>query len=314
MDTALLEVFLEVARLASFTAAARTLGYTQSAVSRQISALETALGTTLFDRLPRGVRLTAAGSTFLPHAEALVARLESARGELRALRDVGAGRLRIGAIPTADTALVPMAMAAFRAAHPGIVLTHSEGLTRDHMARLRAGDLDAAVVAAPDLVTYEGVELRPLMDDPLYVAVHPSHRVAGRREVRLADLSEEDWIAGSTRLESTLLSSAPQLGFMPRIPFVVAEWTAKQGLVAAGLGITLVPSLAAAAVRGDIVLVPLSEEDFARRVVSVATPSGIADSAALQAFLGSLRTAAEQLQNRASRDKKQRREASAYLA
>jgi DNA-binding transcriptional LysR family regulator len=296
MDTALLEVFLEVARLASFTAAARTLGYTQSAVSRQISTLETELGTALFDRLPRGVRLTETGTAFVPHATAIMARLAAARGDLRALREVAAGRLRIGAVPTADTALVPMAMAAFRTAHPGVALTHSEGLTRDHMTRLHIGDIDAAVVAAPHALAYEGVELRPLMEDPLFVAVHPSHRVAGHAAVRLADLADEDWIAGSTRLESTLLGAAPSLAFAPRIPFVVAEWTAKQGLVAAGLGVTLVPSLAASAVRGDIVLVPLHREDFAQRVVYVATPSGVADSAALTAFLGYLETAAERLQ------------------
>lgn len=181
------------------------------------------------------------------------------------------------------------------AAYPGVVLTHSEGLTRDHVARLRAGDLDAAVVAGLPALTYDGIELRPLMDDPLFVAVHPSHRVAGLAEVRLADLADEDWIAGSTRLETTLLGTAPQLGFVPRIPFVVAEWTAKQGLVASGLGITLIPSLAAAAVRSDIVLVPLHEEDFARRVVSVATPAGIADAPALRAFLDCLKAAAAEV-------------------
>lgn len=297
MDTALLEVFLEVARLASFTAAARTLGYTQSAVSRQISALETSLGIPLFDRLPRGVRLTAAGEAFAPHAAAIVARLDAARGDLLALREVAAGRLRIGAIPTADTALVPMAMAAFRTAHPLVALTHAEGLTRDHVTRLRAGDLDAAVVAAPHPSAYEGIDLRPLMEDPLFVAVHPSHRVATSASVRLAELADEDWIAGSTRLESTLLGSAPHLDFAPRIPFVVAEWTAKQGLVAARLGITLVPSLAASAARSDIVLVPLHAEDFARRVVFVATPAGVADSAAVTAFLGFLAAAAERLQS-----------------
>lgn len=296
MDTALLEVFLEVARLASFTAAARSLGYTQSAVSRQISALEASLGAALFDRLPRGVRLTSAGEAFAPHAAAIVARLDAARGDLRALREVAVGRLRIGAIPTADTALVPAAMAAFRTAHSGVVLTHTEGLTRDHIARLRSGDLDAAVVAAPHAQAFEGIDLRLLMEDPLYVAVHPSHRVATSPAVRLADLAEEDWIAGSTRLESTLLGTAPHLGFAPRIPYVVAEWTAKQGLVAAGLGITLVPSLAASAARGDVVLVPLHEDDFARRVVFVATPSGVADSPALAAFLAFLETAAEQVQ------------------
>jgi DNA-binding transcriptional LysR family regulator len=301
MDTALLVVFQEVARRGSFTGAAETLGYTQSAVSRQISTLEGELGTALFDRLPRGVRLTEEGRCLLPHASAITERLRTARGDLRALRDLAAGRLRVGAFPTADAALVPQAMAAFRAAHPLVSVSLAEGLIRDHVARLGAGDLDLAIVAADTAGDFEGLRLRHLLDDPMFVAVHPGHRLARRDEVRLVELADEDWIAGRTRPEDTLISAAPHPGFRPRITYVVGEWVAKQGLVAAGLGVTLIPSLAAGAARPDIVLVPLHPDDCPVRGVYAATPAGVTAPPALTAFLGFLDEAVARLRERTAR-------------
>ncbi|GAA2033064.1 LysR family transcriptional regulator [Catenulispora yoronensis] len=310
MDTALLEVFLEVARRESFTAAAAPLGFTQSAVSRQIATLEAAVGAPLFDRLPRGVRLTEEGRALLPHAEAVVGRLRAAVGDVRAVRILGGGRLRLGAIPTAEMALVPRAIAAFRRAHPGVAVTHAEGLTRGLTAALRAGDLDLAVIGTPDPEpVFEGVRLRRLMGDPLAVALPVGHRLAGRDVVRLADLAGENWIAGQARPEETLIAGVriaqdkslrgraaeagaatrdaqePDAAFRPVIDYVVLEWAAKQGFVAAGLGVTLIPSLAAAAVRSDVVVVALDPEEVAPRSVFAATPEGVADSAAVTAFL-----------------------------
>ncbi|NUP49493.1 MAG: LysR family transcriptional regulator, partial [Catenulispora sp.] len=207
MDTALLEVFLEVARRESFTAAAAPLGYTQSAISRQIAALEAAVGAPLFDRLPRGVRLTQEGWALLPHAEAVTGRLRAAVADIRAVRTLGGGRLRLGAIPTAGMALVPEAIAAFRRAHPAVAVTHAEGLTRALTAAVRAGDLDLAIVGTPDAEpAFDGVRLRRLMDDPLAVALPLGHRLADRDVVRLAELADEQWIAGQARPEETLIA------------------------------------------------------------------------------------------------------------
>src|SRR5688572_17090626 len=107
MDTVRLAVFRAVATLGSFTAAAKSLRYTQSAVSRQIAALEEDLGVALFDREARGVRLTEEGRVLLAHAEAVLDRLDVARRELTAIRDLDGGRLRIGAFATAEARLVP---------------------------------------------------------------------------------------------------------------------------------------------------------------------------------------------------------------
>jgi DNA-binding transcriptional LysR family regulator len=286
MDLELLAVFRQVARHDSFTAAADRLGYTQSAVSRQVSALEEEFGAVLFDRLPRGVRLTEEGRCLLPHAEAVAGQLAAARGDLRALHDLTAGRLRVGAFPTANAGLVPRAAAAFRAEHPAIALSLGEGLTGELAAQLRAGELDLAVVA-PE-TDLDGLELRPLIDDPMLVAMHAGHPLSGRRSIRLAELAGDDWIAGSERPEETLIGAAARAGFRPAIRYVIGEWIAKQGLVAAGLGITLMPALAARAVRPDIIVVRLHPDDSWSRSVYLATAAGITPAAATAAFASRL--------------------------
>jgi DNA-binding transcriptional LysR family regulator len=286
MNTALFEVFLEVARRQSFTAAAGSLGYTQSAISRQIATLEASVGAPLFDRLPRGVRLTQEGRALLPHATAVAGRLRAAVADVRAVRTLGGGGLRLGAIPTADMALMPRAIAAFRTAHPAVTVTHAEGLTRGLVVDVREGDLDLAVIgaASPEPV-FEGVHLRYLMDDALSVALPLGHRLADRQLLSLADLDGENWIAGQPRSQDTLIAGVLGGEFRPGIAYVVLEWAAKQGFVAAGLGVTLIPSLAAEAVRPDVVVVALDPKDVAPRSVFAATPEGVADSAAVAAFL-----------------------------
>jgi DNA-binding transcriptional LysR family regulator len=263
VDTARLTVFREVATLGSFTAAAKVLRYTQSAVSRQIAGLEDDLGVALFDREARGVRLTEEGRTLLVHAEAVLDRLDVARREIAALRELGGGRLRIGAFPTAGAVLVPDAMVAFQRDVPDVELSFLDGLSGRLQDKVRAGELDVAVLG-----TDAGVRL---LDDPLFVALHRDHRLAGRKTVRLAELSEERWIAGSTTVEDTLIAACLRSGFRPSVHYVVQDWTTKLGLVASGLGVTLVPGLLCGAVRSDLSLVRLRTDEAAARPVSVAT-------------------------------------------
>jgi DNA-binding transcriptional LysR family regulator len=276
MQAQLLEVFRAVARSGSITSAARSLRFTQSAVSRQVAALESDLGVALFDRLPRGVALTEEGRSLLPHAEAVLERLDRARRELAAIRDGGGGRLRVGAFPTAVAALVPQALAAFRDRHPEVALSLVEGLTPRLLGRLDAGDADVVVVSAPpdqplDATRYQ---LHHLLDERMLVAVPRMHRLARRRTVRLAELADDPFIAGSATAEDTLLRAALPSGFQPHIDIVAAEWTGKLGCVAAGLGVALLPALAARARPADLVLLRLHAEDASVRRVFAATPAG----------------------------------------
>ncbi|MEU9451616.1 LysR family transcriptional regulator [Streptomyces sp. NPDC048277] len=293
VSTVWLRVFLDVARHGSFTVAARTLGWTQSAVSRQISSLEAALGGgPLFDRLPRGVRLTEAGRVLVPHAEAVTGALRGAARELTALREAAGGRLRFGAFATADAALVPHALAAFRARHPGVRLSREEGLTPGLLDRLAAGHLDLAVVSTTGRAPLEPYDLHHLLDESLYVAVPVDHPLAGvTGPVRLGRLAGADWISGGARPEGTLLDAALRQGFRPRVAHVVGEWTAKLGYVAAGLGVTLVPALAAESVRQDVVLLPVLDEGAPARAVYAATARGRSLAPAAESFLAALREA-----------------------
>ncbi|MFL6145494.1 MAG: LysR family transcriptional regulator [Labedaea sp.] len=303
MEIVWLRVFREVARQGSFTAAANALRYTQSAVSRQIAALESDTGATLFDRVPRGVRLTDEGRCLLEHAEAVLGRLDTARRDLAALRDLDVGRLRIGAFATADAALVPRAMATFHGAHPNVALSLTEALSPVMLAQLRDGDLDVAVVSVPPgrSLDTDGIELTHLLDDPMLVAIPREHRLARRRTVRLAELAGEHWIAGWQNPEDTLLGTALAGGFQPELRYVVPGWTAKLGLVAAGLGITLVPGLAAGAARADVLLKRLHPQDTQVRAVCAATPVRASKPPVVQRFLQVLAETVGQLAAELSR-------------
>jgi DNA-binding transcriptional LysR family regulator len=297
MQVESLEMFRTVARHGSVTAAARALGYTQSALSRQISVLEKQAGAVLFERRPRGVTLTDAGRCLLPHAEAVLDRLATARGEIAAVQGLGGGRVRVGAFPTAVAALVPRAVAAFRRAYPEIGVGLVEGRTPDLLDRLLAGDADVAVVSAPPDRPLDGhrLEIDHLLDERLLVAVPSGHRLARRRTVRAAELSGESFIAGSATAEETLLRATLPAGFRPRIDIVAAEWTGKLGCVAAGLGIALVPELAVRARPADIVLLRLHRDDAAPRRVFAVTPAGKERRPAVRAMIDHLRREARDL-------------------
>lgn len=286
METQLLEVFRTVARLGSISAAARGMRYTQSAVSRQIAALEAEVGVRVFDRLSRGVALTEEGRALLPYAEAILDRLTAARRSLDDLHGLGSGRLRVGAFPTAVAALVPRALASFRSAYPGVALSLVEGMTPSLLERLVAGDADVSVVSSSPAGSLDAArfDLRHLLDERLLVAVSRGHRLARRRTVRLAELADDPFIVGSSTAEDTLLRASLPSGFQPRIDIVAAEWTGKLGCVAAGLGVALVPALAVRGTPADIALLRLHAQDESVRRIFSATVAGRAKPPAVTRF------------------------------
>jgi DNA-binding transcriptional LysR family regulator len=273
LDVRRLRVLREVAAHGSFSAAADVLAFTQPAVSRQIATLEAEAGTRLVERSARGVRLTQAGELLVGHADAILDRLTAAESQLEALAQLKGGRLRIGAPATANATLIPLAVRAFDDEHPAVQLRLDEAISSELLERLSCGELDIAIVTdaerIPDIPG--DVVLEPLMDDPLYLAVARDHPLAEAPEVRMADLAEEAWIEGRDPVCAKPLQVAAQAaGFEPKICFESAQWLGKQGLVAAGVGVTLIPTLALANVRDDIVLRSLGPEG-PRRAISIAT-------------------------------------------
>jgi DNA-binding transcriptional LysR family regulator len=266
-----LRVVQEVATRGSFTAASEALGYTQSAVSRQVAAMEQAAGAPLFERLARGVRPTAAGRVLLRHAAVVLERTDAAVLELRGLEDRLEGRLAVGAFPSALGVLLPRALAELGREHPGIVVTLRRASTPALLQRVRAGRLEVAVVAlGPE--EHAALDLRTdlLVRGRTFVAVAAGHRLARLGTVEPADLEAEPWIVGAGREGDPQFLAWPGLQ-APRVAFALPDWPGRLGLVAAGLGIALVPSLAAETVPAGVALVAVDGPVPDRRAAYVAT-------------------------------------------
>jgi DNA-binding transcriptional LysR family regulator len=265
LDVRRLRVLREVAAHGSFSAAADALSFTQPAVSRQIATLEAEAGAALVERGARGIRLTAAGELLVEHAEVILDRLAAAEHELEALSGLNGGRLRVGAFPSANVTLIPLALAAFDKEYPDVCLSLVEATSPRCAALLNAGELDVAVVSDVEGDLGEDIELEALMEDPMFVALSRDHPLADKPDLKMADLRDEVWIAGGSQI---LIAALP--GFEPRIAFESTQWLAKQGLVAAGVGVTLIPTVALATVHDEIVLRSLGDEAPHRRI-SIAT-------------------------------------------
>jgi DNA-binding transcriptional LysR family regulator len=292
LDVKRMRVLREVAHCGSFSAAAESLSYTQSAISQQIAALEREAGTRLVERSARGVRLTDAGQVVVRHADVILARLADAEAELEAIAGVRGGRLRLASFPSAGATVMPAAIARFRARHPGVELTLRPAEPDDGVAALRAGEVDIALTICSEAGhaychPSEGLEWTHLLDDPMYVALPTTHALARKRTLKLADLAEEDWMLGSTSScpdASIFLRSCQAAGFEPTISFHSDDYLAIQGFVAAGMGVSFIPDLALHSVREDIVIRSLSGRPPMRRIEAV-TLTGSWTSPAKKAML-----------------------------
>jgi DNA-binding transcriptional LysR family regulator len=271
-----LRVMREVARRGSFSAAAAALDYTQSAVSQQIAALEAETGLALLERRPRGVSLTAAGQTLMGHAEAVLADLDTAEVALAQIAGLRGGRLRMASFPSAGATLMPLAIATFRERHPAVELTLIEGEPQDVAPRLRAGELDLALLFEFDSSDERaGLNRIELLNDPLYLVLPREHRLARHKRLRLEDLRGEAWVQTSAESACArhVVRSCHAAGFEPHVAFESDDYQTVQGLVAAGVGVALIPELALTSVREDILVRTLSPDSPTRQVIA-ATAAG----------------------------------------
>jgi len=301
LDVRRLLILREVARHGSFSAAARALNYSQSAVSQQIATLEREADVRLIERIGRSVRLTEAAWALVRRTEVIVAELAAADAELRALASGHGGRIRLSTFASAATSLVPATLTRFRATHPEVEVELSlvESPT-DAMGRVRTGEVDLALLVQPidpPATVPTGIRLHPLFDDPM-LAVLPSahnlagHKLAGQPDVALTDLAGEPWVLGGGADcpdRDLILRACRMAGFEPvvAIRFPTDDYNAVQGMVAAGGGVTVLPRLALAVPRADVVTRPLSR-GLARRVVAA---TGETVPAAVQAVLDLLLSA-----------------------
>jgi DNA-binding transcriptional LysR family regulator len=274
LDVRRMKILREVAAHGSFSAAAESLSYTQSAISQQIAALEREVGTKLVERNARGIWLTHAGEALVRHTDAVLANLAEAEAELDAIAGIRGGRVRLAVFQTAGSALLPQAIAAFRHRHPGVELSMKEAEPDEAIPALRAGEYDVALVVEPNGITEEpghGLERVELLDDPMYVALPVDHALTKKVRIRLKDLAAEQWINPPLTYPCSgfVTRACAAAGFDPHIAFETDDYAAVQGLVAAGVGIALIPELALAAIRDDIVIRTLGSKAPVRHVVAV---------------------------------------------
>jgi DNA-binding transcriptional LysR family regulator len=272
LDVRRMRVLREVAVQGSFSAAAESLSFTQSAVSQQIAALEREAGTVLVQRGARGVRLTEAGEALVRHAEAILCRLDDAEAELEAIAGLKGGRLRMATIESAGATLMPLAIAQFRERHPAIELTMVMGEPEQTEPQLKSGELDLVVGFGSRLAEDDGIERRFLIEDPMFLVLPADHPLGGKRNLRLADLADEAWIGGAPDCECNRLiySACTRAGYAPRMAFETDDYAAMQGFVAAGVGVSLIAELGLTTIRDDILVRDLGRDTPVRNIYAAA--------------------------------------------
>ncbi|MGK5639553.1 LysR family transcriptional regulator [Streptomyces sp. URMC 126] len=253
-DSRHIKTFHAVVQAGSYSAAARVLGYTQPAITQQMKALERSVGTPLFTRVGRRMRLTEAGEALARHAETILDTLTVAQQQMSSLTRLRAGRVRVCAFPSAGATLVPEALARLAADHPGVRVELLEGEPPDSLRRLVRGECDITLAftypGLHDEVSDELAEI-PLLEDQLTVLLPVGHPLARRRAVGLADLAEERWIAGCLRCRTNFLHECAEVGFAPDIAFTTDDNLVVQSLVAEGLGVAMMPGLVLSFLRHD---------------------------------------------------------------
>jgi DNA-binding transcriptional LysR family regulator len=266
--------------LGSISAAAGVLGYTQSAVSQQLAALERDVGTPLVDRSQRPLRSTRAGALLRPHVERVLAALGGAEAAVQDLRG-GMPRLRLAAFPSALSSFVPAAVRDLRRAHAQLVVEVLQLETHEAVERLRGGDADLAVVHhMPGLAVPEtaGLQRRRLLVDHLYVVLPEGHRLARRDAVSLTDLEAEALIlprrdTPAGRFRSVVEHLCAQAGFAPRVAYELDDLPAVQAFVAAGIAVVPMHGLILATLPPGATARPLAERPAGSRTIEALAPA-----------------------------------------
>jgi DNA-binding transcriptional LysR family regulator len=289
LDVRRLRLLHELARLGTIAAVAHALAYTPSAVSQQLGVLEREAGVPLLRRSGRGVVLTAAGTALAGRAGQVLSLLEQAEAELATARSAVTGELRIGAYPTAVRTMLPAALVALGAEHPGLELTVTELDPAAVPEALRSGVLDVALVHRYDYVPAEpdpALATEPLLAETIYLA---SGSAPGAGDP-VAQYDAVPWIMGSPATLCHLMAVrlCAAAGFSPRVRHHADDFGTVLALVAAGQGVAVVPELAVRDVPEGVVLTPLT----ARRHTLIAYRSGAGGHPAIAACAAAFRAVA----------------------
>lgn len=269
MELYQLGYFLEIARQRSFTRAAEHLRMAQPALSQQMKNLEAELGTTLFVRGRRETQLTAAGKALEPKATALLAQAEAAKHAVADVAQLRGGRLVVAAIPSVSACLLPEVIRAFGKQHGQVELQLMEESSERVAELVESGMADVGFLQPP--VSRRTFETRPIMTEPFVLLVARTHACvkAKEKEVLLKQLADEAYIFYKGRARDTALEACRKAGFEPRIACESGELETIRALVAAGLGVAVVPELASHSLPKTIQAVRIREPKMQRQIAAV---------------------------------------------
>lgn len=233
-----------IAETGSFSRAAERCHVAQPSLSQQVLKLEQDLGAKLFDRLGRSVRLTEAGRAFLPHARSILHQMEAARAGIEDQRTDVRGSVAVGAIPTIAPYLIPGYTAAFARKYPEARLRIVEETTPVLVEGLRNLSIDLAILALP--LRHKEFELFPLRTEPLFAVLPTNHPRAAQKSISLKELRGEPFVMlrDGHCFRDLSIAACAHARVTPRIAFESGQFSSLLGMVAAGVGVTLVPEMA----------------------------------------------------------------------
>ncbi|MFD3441728.1 LysR family transcriptional regulator [Streptomyces sp. NPDC058685] len=295
LDVRRMQVLRAVVTSGSVTAAAANLGYTPSAVSQQVAALEKQAGTALLERVGRGVQPTAAGRLLTEHADVISRNIAEAETALADLREGRTGRLAVRYFATAGGTIVAPALADLRRTHPGVQIDLKLIDPQDPLPEVKHGRADLAVVVQPPDRPREDVRLVHLLDDPYRAVLPKGHPLAARRVIDLADLAGERWIGSEWPgpCLDVVLGACGAAGFTPDIVVQSEDYATAQGFVAAGLGVGLMPRIGLGNRHPGVVLRKVRRPEPVRAIHAAVRDSSLSQPA-LRALLDALKQAAQQ--------------------
>ena len=295
LDSHSLRIVQALAEHGSITAAARALGYSQPAVSQQLKRLEQRVGLALVERVGRGVRLTEAGRLLARHARTVTGVLDAAADDLAELQGLRAGRVRVAAFPSASATIVPRLLADLGRRLPGLTITYVEAEPPEAVVLVRENRVDLALTFSypGDLVdphrdSAEGLAVTTLGRDEVLLVVPAGHRLGDGDAIDLGDLVAERWIGGCPRCRGHLLELCERHGFAPDVSYETDNVAAVFGMVAAGIGVAVLPTLAIESVgaRAGVRILPMRPREY--RTLHAVTADGAAVVPALGETLRTL--------------------------
>ncbi|GAA1899230.1 LysR family transcriptional regulator [Williamsia serinedens] len=299
-DVVTLFLLLDIAEAGSLTAGAEQANMTASAASQRITKLEKSIKQPVVVRLPRGVSLTDAGEVLVARARLFRREMRSAQGDLDALRGLQRGTVRLGSFPTVSASILSDALKVYRSRWPDVDISVTSATRPQLLDMLDAGEVEMALLWSYRWTaeTERSLTLHPLMSDPTMLLI-PADRDMPAGGAVLSSLRSQRWIIRNSDhpAAEVLYRSCQNAGFEPNVVYEAHDYQEIEAMVAAGLGIAMVPRLAVASHRPDVKAVPFSAVDeVPTRSIYVATLARRAYSPAMNAVAEALRTAADTIQ------------------